>query len=485
MRLFPIAFVLIFLTSLIGLGTPFSVRAENKTVLRSKWTGDFDEMVKEKKIRALIPYSKTFYYLDGPTQKGLLYDAMVQFEKYLNEQQQTKHLKVKVIVIPTPRNKLLSDLQEGYGDIAVGNLTVTEARRKLVDFSNPPGKPIDELLVTGKDQTSPENLFDVAGMEIFMRKSSSYYESLVAFNKQLESLGKKPVTIVESDEYLEDEDLLEMVNAGIIPAVVVDSHKAELWAKVYENIVVHEDIKFRSGGQTAWAFRKNSPKLKKEINDFLDKNRKGTLLYNMLYKRYFGSASYLKDNTSEAERKKFEQTIAVFQKYADQYDFDFLLLMAQAYQESLLDNSKRSHAGAIGIMQILPSTAKDPNVNIANIEQLENNVHAGTKYLHFMINRYFSNEKMDRLNKGLFAFASYNAGPAKVRKLRAEAEKEGLDPNVWFNNVEIIAAKRIGRETVQYVSNIYKYYVAYKLIYNKKLKKKVGKVSLQKKVDAN
>jgi len=173
------------------------------------------------------------------------------------------------------------------------------------------------------------------------------------------------------------------------------------------------------------------------------------------------------------ELKKFQDTVALFRKYADEYDFDYLKIMALAYQESHLDQSKRSDAGAIGIMQILPSTARDPNVNIPDIKILEKNIHAGNKYLRFLYDRYFNDSGIDPLNRILFTFASYNAGPGKMTRLRKEAAKMGLDPNVWFRNVEVVVAKRIGRETVQYVSNIYKYFVAYRLIVNQlRIKKK-------------
>ena len=156
--------------------------------------------------------------------------------------------------------------------------------------------------------------------------------------------------------------------------------------------------------------------------------------------------------------------VRLFQKYADKYDFDYLMIGAQAYQESGLDHSKKSPAGAIGVMQLLPTTAADRNVNISEIEKLENNIHAGTKYLRFIINQYYQDESMDDLNKMLFAFASYNAGPAKVNKLRKKTATMGLNPNVWFHNVEVAASKVIGRETVQYVSNVYKYYIAYRMV---------------------
>jgi len=152
-----------------------------------------------------------------------------------------------------------------------------------------------------------------------------------------------------------------------------------------------------------------------------------------------------------------------FKKYAIQYEFDHLMTEALAYQESQLDHNKRSSAGAIGIMQLLPETAADKNVGIPNIENLENNVHAGHKYLRFIQDRYFNESGIDHLNKNLLTFASYNAGPKKILDLRGETKDRGLNPNVWFKNVEVVVAERIGRETVQYVSNIYKYYIAYKL----------------------
>ena len=130
-------------------------------------------------------------------------------------------------------------------------------------------------------------------------------------------------------------------------------------------------------------------------------------------------------------------------------------------------------------MQVLPTTAKDKNVAITNIDILENNIHAGSKYLRFLKSRYFSDESIDELNRNLFAIAAYNAGPARIAKLRREAEKKGLDPNVWFNNVEVIASLRIGQETVRYVGNIYKYYIVYKHIIKQRKVKAIGKQLMQ------
>ena len=165
--------------------------------------------------------------------------------------------------------------------------------------------------------------------------------------------------------------------------------------------------------------------------------------------------------------------IELFRKYSDQYQMDFLLMGAQAFQESGLNQDAKSAVGAVGIMQLMPATGAE--LKVGDITQQEANIHAGVKYMRFMIDQYFKDEPMDHLNKGLFAFASYNAGPGRIRQLRKEAEKRGLDPNVWFGNVEQIASERIGRETVTYVSNIYKYYVAYKLMFAEKQRREAAK----------
>ncbi len=431
-------------------------------------TGDFDAMVKDRTIRILMPHNKTFFFFDGARPRGLSYDNAMLFEKYVNKKQKTKTIKINVLVIPTSRDKLFSRLKEGYGDIAIGNLTPTDERRKLVDFSDPFLDNVSEIAVTNTKTPLMKTYFDLAGKEVHVRKSSSYYESLINLNKLLTSVGKPPVKIVIANDHLEDADLLEMVNANLIPTIIIDNHKGVFWKQIFKNIRLHEEVKVSHSGHIAWALRKNSPKLKAVINGFAKKNKKGTLGGNVAFNRYLKDTKYIKSSTQGKEFKKFRSTIKLFRKYGQQYDFDHLMLAALGYQESQLDHSVKSSAGAVGIMQILPSTARDKNVGIPDIKKIEPNIHAGTKYLRFMADRYFPvKDGLDAMNSAFFTFAAYNAGPARVTKLRAEAEKKGLDPNIWFNNVELIAAKRIGRETVQYVSNILKYYVAYKLLEDK------------------
>ena len=306
---------------------------------------------------------------------------------------------------------------------------------------------------------------------MWVRPNSSYHESLVNLNKRLKSEGKKPVVIRDADPHLETEDLLEMVNAGIIGITISDSHLADFWDQIFDDVTVHEDLAIRTGGKIAWLFRKNSPQLEKEVNAFISTMKEGTLMGNMLFKKYLKSTKWVHNATSGRDLKRYKATVDFFKKYSKEYDFDYLMMVAQGYQESRLDQHVRSSAGAIGIMQLLPSTAADPAIGIKDIRKAEPNVHAGIKYMRWIVDNYFKDENLDPVQQTLFAFASYNAGPNRIQDLRRKAKKRGLDPDVWFDNVEIIAAEEIGQETVRYVSNIYKYYLAYTLLANQQARR--------------
>ena len=177
---------------------------------------------------------------------------------------------------------------------------------------------------------------------------------------------------------------------------------------------------------------------------------------------YLEKLKQLHTATQGADMQRFRDTIDVFRKYAGQYRFDTLMLVAQGYQESGLDQRIVSRAGAVGLMQIMPETGRE--LGVGDIHKPDPNVHAGAKYMAQLMDDYLKYASFDDQNRNLFAFAAYDAGPEKILSLRREAQAEKLDPNLWFNNVERVAAARVGQEPVQYVRNIYKYYVAYKLI---------------------
>lgn len=310
-----------------------------------------------------------------------------------------------------------------------------------------------------------------------MRKGSSVHESLDALNADLSKSGKPPVKLRFAPDHLEDEDLLEMTNAGLVSYVVVNDHLARFWASVLPALRVHPEAVLRSGAGIAWAMRKNSPLLKAELDAFLKKNPEGSATYNMLFQKYLKSTKFVKNSASKEEMRKFQEMVTFFKTYSDKYDMDFLLMAAQGYQESQLNHAAKSPVGAVGVMQVMPATGKE--LKVGDITQLGPNIEAGVKYMRFMIDQYFEKEPMDRLNKGLFAFAAYNAGPNRIQTLRKETAKRGLDPNQWFNNVEIVVSEKIGRETVTYVSNIYKYYVAYKLLTESQAERKKDREEAQ------
>ncbi len=373
-------------------------------ILNTKWTGDYSKMQKTRVIRALVPRSKHFYFLDGPVQRGLAYETLMEFEKFINKKVKAKHKHVHIVIVPTRRDRLIPALAEGLGDIAVGNLTITKQRLKQADFSTPFWDDVSEIVVTGPSSPQLTRLDDLSGKEVHTRKSSSYYGSLLRLNKEFAAKGKPKVKINLVSEYLEDEDLLEMLAAELLEIVVVDDHKAVFWSEVLDKITIHPDIKVNSGGKIGWAFRKSSPELKKVVDAFVTKHKIGTQFGNVMYKRYLQDASFIKSNMKGKDFERFQDTLAIFRKYADKYSFDELMLAALAYQESKIDQSKKSPAGAVGVMQILPSTAKDKNVDIKNIHKIDANIHAGTKYLRFMVDRYFDEPGIDKLNRGLFCF---------------------------------------------------------------------------------
>jgi membrane-bound lytic murein transglycosylase MltF len=247
---------------------------------------------------------------------------------------------------------------------------------------------------------------------------------------------------------------------------------------VFPNIRLHKGAAVRSGGEIAIGVRKGNPKLLQAANVWIKEYGPRTAFGNTLERRYLQNTSYVKGAADEAERKKLRALVKFFETYSGRYNLDYLLMAAQGYQESRLDQSAKSHVGAIGVMQVMPATGKD--MNVGDITQTEPNVHAGVKYFRFMVDQYYKDEPMDALNKALMTFASYNAGPARIRQLRRETAKRGLNPNVWFGNVERIVSERIGRETVQYVSNIYKYYVAYRLVAEREQERARAKDAVKK-----
>jgi membrane-bound lytic murein transglycosylase MltF len=423
--------------------------------------GDWDEIVARGTIRVVVPYSRSLYFNDRGTHMGLTAEAIREFEQWLKKKYKTRSRPITVLATPTTRDRLLTNLRNGRAEIAAGNLTITAERLKLVDFTLPVRDNVSEIVVMNKADPALASLDELAGLEVHVRKTSSYYESLRGLNERFRQLRKPQMKLTLVPDELEDEDMMEMLAAGLLRLIVVDDWKAKLWSVILPRIQLRSELVLRTRAKIGWAVRKDTPKLKAVLDEFITQQLKGTQMAQIhlaTYKRRFKA---LHDSTAAHEWRKFEDTIAFFEKYGQRYGFDHLMLAAQGYQESRLNQAARSRAGAIGIMQIKPETGKE--LKVGDITKAEPNVHGGTKYMRMLFDRYFKDANFDEQNRTLFAFASYNAGPNRIAKVRAEAKDQGLDPNKWFNNVEIVASKRIGQETVQYVRNIYKYYTAYRL----------------------
>lgn len=444
----------------------------------AKSTEDLPAIRKRKHIRALVSYNQTNYFLIKGEENGFEYEFLRRYEKHLNKGISRRKRQIKMVFIPVPFEQLIPALLEGRGDIAAAGLTITEERKKRVRFSTPYLPSVDEIVVSHKGAKPIGSLNDLSGRKVFVLHSSSYAQHLRQLNERFKAEGRAPVKINEANEYLQSEDLLEMVNARIIDLMVVDRHLGEIWSKVFSNLVLYKKIKVNSGGKIAWAVRPNNPKLLKNMNGYLKKHKKGSLLGNILFNRYFKNTKWVTNPIAESEQKKFEVVTKLLKKYGHQYGFDWLMIGAQAYQESRLNHDLVSPAGAVGVMQILPSTAADSNVGISDIRQLENNIHAGVRYLKFLRENYFSDPAVSPEAQVHFAHAAYNAGPARVRRMRKLAAKMGLDPNKWFGNVETAALRIVGQETVRYVVNIQKYYIAYKLITKDKEKRNAARKKL-------
>jgi membrane-bound lytic murein transglycosylase MltF len=449
-----------------------------RDVVLKPFTGDLDSLVQRRAVRIGVTFNRTFYFVDKGVPRGIAYEYGQLMEERLNRHFRTGNSnKIHVIFLPLPRDMLLPALIEGKVDLVAGQVVLTPELQQHVAFSDPTRTNVKQILVTGPGAPAISSIEDLAGKEVFTRESGGYSQSLRVLNELFKSQGRPPVVIREAPPSLEDDDLLEMVNAGLIPAVVVDDYLAVFWKKVFRKLIVHDSITLHSGGTLAIAVRNNNPHLLAALNTFMGKYGLGTAFGNRVNRDYLVNATYAKSATSAQERKSFLAVVGLFRKYSDRYKVDFLLMAAQGYQESRLHQSARSPVGAIGIMQIMPETGK--LLKVGDITQLEPNIHAGVKHMRSLRDTYFENEPMDELNKGLFTFAAYNAGGGRVRQLRREAEQRGLNPNIWFGNVEQIASERIGRETVTYVANIFKYYVAYRLVLEETERRNAAKAEVK------
>lgn len=452
---FAMCFLLTILLAMPALAAPDSL-----TRVTEIWKGDLPELLRKKRpIRVLVSYDRTNFFLVSGAMRGLEYDLMQAYEKYVRTQHTADH--ARMVFVAVPFDDLIPALLEGRGDIIAAGLTITTARKKKVAFATPYRKDITEIVVGSGRAARIHSLPDLAGEKVYAMAKSSHVPHLRAVSGTLEKRGMKPIEIIAADANLVTEDLLEMAERGMIKYTVADASLARIWKSALPHIQLFSEAPIHSGGDMGWAVRPGSAGFIKSLSGFADTVRQGTLMGNMIFKRYYVNSDWVKNPYADEDRTRLQALRTVFEKYARQYDFDWLKLAALAFQESRLDMNAKSDRGAVGIMQVKPATGA--YVGVTDVETLDGNIHAGTKYLRYLRDNYFKD--VDREAKVDFALAAYNAGPSRVEGLRRTARKMGLDPNRWFGNVEWAAYGEIGSETPTYVANVQMYYAAYKSIY--------------------
>jgi membrane-bound lytic murein transglycosylase MltF len=445
-----------------GPAPPASPRAPLRTQFAGRFTGDFDAMLERRLIRLVVPYSPTLFFEDKGTIYGTAANGAQLFERWVNKTFALGARSLTVPLTPVSRDKLFDTLLAGDGDIAAGDITITEKFRKKVAFSAPVIGNVGEIVITREDVPELDSAEALSGKEVAVGHSTSYYESLKNLNERLIAQGKPPVTIIIVPDTLEVSDLMEMTAAGLLPATVGDDWVDGLWVQIIKGLRLHPKAAVREGAEIAWAVRPDNPKLLATLNRAIAEITGKAHQWSDDTRSYLLELKHLLTATQGADMQRFRDTIEIFRRYSGQYGFDTLLLVAQGYQESSLDQRTVSRVGAVGLMQIMPQTGRE--LGVGDVHKPDANVHAGAKYMAQLMDQYFNGVQFDDQNRTLFAFAAYNAGPGRIQSLRREAQAKNLDPNLGFNNVEQVAAARIGQETVRYVRNIYKYYVAYKLI---------------------
>jgi len=437
----------------------------DRRIFKERYTDDLDDLIRKRVIRVLVKISKTDFFTVGGQPRGFEYEMVEKYKKYLKTRVRKRSWPVIFVFIPVPFDELIPALVEGRGDIAAAGLTITAEREKKVAFTEPYFSNVKEVVVTSNNVAGIKSLADLSGRSIYVKKGTSYVEHLHLLNNNLSAEKKKPVKIVEVSPKLSTEDILELVNAGVLDITVADDHIAKAWAALFSNISVHGDLVIHAGGKIAWAVRKNNPDLKKSLSRVTRRSRKGTLIGNIFFQRYYQNTEWISNPLDPDEMKRLAALKDLFKRYADQYGFDWLAIAALSYQESRLDHSMQSAAGAVGLMQVMPKTAEAPPIEIPDIQEIENNIHAGVKYMAFLRDNYFNDAGISAAAKVDFSLAAYNAGPNRISRLRRAAKQAGLDSDIWFGNVEQMARRSIGRETVEYVANVNKYYISYKLVF--------------------
>ena len=442
----------------------FFASAQSSKVGENAWLGSYSEMLQRGVIRIAVPYDLSIYINNKGIPQGFSVDMAKGLQTWINRQHadELRGKSVTVKLVPIPEHELYTSLSSGKADMVIGDLGINQPQQNSHEFLlNHASKLEREVLVSGPSSIPINGPEDLSGQTIYGGRNSNFPLTLQELNKGLKHKGKPPINIVSPIGDLDSEDLLDMVNSGLIPFVIVSDWKANLWKPIYKNIVIHDDIYVKDLGWIGWATRSSNPDLNNDIigfvaSDTFDDARK---LYRQ--QEYSYHAKGLKNPIEKSAWARFESMRPFFDQFGAQYNLDPLFIASLGFQETLLTQSAVSNVGAIGVMQLMPATGD--SMGVGNIRLLEPNIHAGADYLNQLITKFFPDAQFEGDNRSLFAIASYNIGPNNVAKARDQAREMGFDPNQWFRNVEYIATERMGYEPMVYVRNVYKYFISYGL----------------------
>jgi len=425
----------------------------------SIFTDDLDVIKKRKTLRVITRNNAASYFLWRGELLGFEYELVKAFAHQHN-------LRLEIISAPSHEAQIPM-LLEGKGDIIASFLTVTDKRKDLgVVFSHAHHKA-SEIIVTRADDNSIETVDDLAGRSIYVRQSSAYWESL----QKLQDLGHK-FKLLAAPENMETEEIIAQVASGKYDLTLADNHLLDIeltWRNDIQATLVLGDVR-----ENAWAMRNNNPLLVSAVNKFIKKQYR-SLFYNITYQKYFKNAHKIKKYRNQRIDLNPDGTLSPYdilaKKYAQKFDFDWRLIVAQMYQESRFNPKAKSWVGAQGLMQVMPRTAKE--MGISNLKQPEAGIKAGVQYLDWVRDRFEA--ELNVKDRMWFTLAAYNAGQGHVKDARRLARQQGLNPNKWFDNVEkamlLLSKKKFyrkarhgyvrGSEPVNYVRDIRSRYRAY------------------------
>ena len=381
------------------------------------------------------------------------------FVDYLNQQQaKAGQKKIVLKLIPKAKDQLLSALARGEGDMVAPGELLGEVKAPDIVASHAIVAQVPMILVTGPKSSGYSSLDKLSGRTVVLPPGSAAGPALLKLNKQFAKHKQAPIKIEWVDPSLAVEDVLEMVQAGIYPATMVEKTIAERWATVMPKLQLASSVQLGEDDMH-WFFRSSSGQLQATVDQFLKNHHTSSASQNVAFSKAYQRLYRVHQPLDEVGRQRLEKVRPTLQRYAKKHQFDWLGLAALAFKESTLNPAARGSSGGVGLMQITPGTAQ--RVGVSGIHQLDNNVQASARYLADLRRNYFSSPKLNERERLAFTLAAYNLGPERVEGLRAEALRRGLNPDQWFFQVERVAMETLGMGVVSYVNSVNKYFLAY------------------------